>query len=58
MSAVTAISQRYTGCRSGVRKWCGGGQERCLFYILAIAISYLKFLYSLYILFNIYYLIF
>lgn len=29
MSAVTAVSQRYTGCGSGVRKWCGGGRDRC-----------------------------
>ena len=29
MSAVTAVSQRYTGCRLGVRKWCDGGRERC-----------------------------
>lgn len=29
MSAVTAVSQRYTGRGSGVRKWCDGGQERC-----------------------------
>ena len=29
MSAVTAVSQRYTECGSGVRKWCGGGQDRC-----------------------------
>ena len=29
MSAVTAVSQRYTGCGSGVRKWCDGGRERC-----------------------------
>lgn len=29
MSAVTAVSQRYTGRGSGVRKWCDGGQIRC-----------------------------
>lgn len=29
MSAVTAVSQRYTECGSGVRKWCDGGQYRC-----------------------------
>lgn len=29
MSAVTAVSQRYTERGSGVRKWCGGGRERC-----------------------------
>lgn len=29
MSAVTAVSQRYTERGSGVRKWCDGGQERC-----------------------------
>lgn len=29
MSAVTAVSQRYTGRESGVRKWCDGGQDRC-----------------------------
>lgn len=29
MSAVTAVSQRYTGCRLGVRKWCDGGRDKC-----------------------------
>lgn len=29
MSAVTAVSQRYTISGSGVRKWCDGGRERC-----------------------------
>lgn len=29
MSAVTAVSQRYTGRGSGVRKWCDGGRESC-----------------------------
>ena len=29
MSAVTAVSQRYTKCVSSVRKWCDGGRERC-----------------------------
>ena len=28
MSAVTAVSQRYTGYGSGVRKWCDGGRDR------------------------------
>lgn len=38
MSAVTAISQRYTGCGSGVRKWCDGGQDRCfLWYELSLS---------------------
>ena len=37
MSAVIAVSQRYTVSGSGVRKWCGGGRERCYaFQILAI----------------------
>lgn len=35
MSAVTAVSQRYTERGSGVRKWCGGGRER-FFHILSI----------------------
>lgn len=30
MSAVTAVSQRYTGRGSGVRKWCDGGRKRYL----------------------------
>ncbi len=29
MSAVTAVSQRYTVSGSGVRKWCDGGGIRC-----------------------------
>lgn len=29
MSAVTAVSQRYTERGSGVRKWCDSGRERC-----------------------------
>lgn len=29
MSAVTAVSQRYTGRGSGVRNWCDGGRDRC-----------------------------
>lgn len=29
MSAVIAVSQRYTVSGSGVRKCCGGGRERC-----------------------------
>ena len=27
MSAVIAVSQRYMGRGSGVRKWCDGGRE-------------------------------
>lgn len=29
MSAVTAVSQRYTGRGLGVRKWCDSGRDRC-----------------------------
>ena len=27
MSVVIAVSQRYTGRGSGVRKWCDGGRD-------------------------------
>lgn len=29
MSAVTAVSQRYTAVGSGVRKCCDSGRDRC-----------------------------
>lgn len=29
MSAVTAVSQQYTGCGSGVRECCDSGMDRC-----------------------------
>lgn len=38
MSAVTAVSQRYTGSGSGVRKWCDGGRKRCfMWYELSLS---------------------
>ncbi len=39
MSAVTAVSQRYTECGSGVWKWCDGGQERYKLNILDLYFS-------------------
>lgn len=38
MSAVTAVSQRYTGRGSGVREYCDSGWDRChnMIFILAL----------------------
>lgn len=39
MSAVTAVSQRYTRQESGVRKWCDGGRDRYKLNILDLYFS-------------------